>query len=164
MAKRKTGNREPNGRITRKRDRDGPTPEHERKRLEAVKGGDVTLSTTPLDRLWARRMISQDEYNVAAEYARCHRIRFGACYSTRREAGREITESQLIRAREFIEAATAILLGISRECKNAVDNVACYQTGIRSRDIGGKRPRKTAFFRGLEALAKWYVRAEKKVA
>lgn len=162
--KRKIGQREPNGRIQRTRDRDGPTPEHERKRLEAVKGGDVTLSTNPLDRLWARRLISQDEYNVAEEYARCHRIRYGAGYSIRREAGREISERQLIRAREFMDAATAILLGISRECKNAVDNVACYQRGIRVAGVGGKRPRKTAFFRGLEALAQWYVRAEKKVA
>lgn len=148
--------REPNGRHQRKRARDGPTPEHEIKRVAAVEGGDVTLSTTPLDRLLATAQITQDEYNVAEEYARCHRIRYGAGYPTFREAGRSPSEKQMIRAREFVDAAAQILLGVSREAKSAVDNVACYQIGMRSRSTSGHRPRKSAFHLGICALAKWY--------
>ena len=139
--------REPNGRHQRKRARDGPTSELEIKRLAAVEGGDVTLSTSPLDRLFATAQINQDEYNVAEEYARCHRIRYGAGYPTFREAGRSPSEKQQIRAREFVDAATKILLSVSRESKNAVDDVVCYQKSIKP---------KSAFFRGIRALSKWY--------
>jgi hypothetical protein len=162
--KRKIGKREPNGRSQRTRDRDGPTPELEMKRLAAVRGGDPTMSTTPLDIMRERRQVTQDQYNAAEEYARCHRIRCGAGYPINREAGREISEAQEIRAREFIKNATRVLLGVGREAKNAVDNVVCYQRGLRSRGVNNSRPRKAAFFLGIEALGKWYVRAEKRAA
>jgi|TARA_Y100000310_G_scaffold304804_1_gene344329 hypothetical protein len=160
--KRKPGERYKCGKL--KRERDGPTPELEFHRAVTVAGGDPTQSTTPLDAMHERGQITQNEYNAALEYSRCHRIRYGAGYQTNREHGREPTERQMIRAREFVEAATEILLRVSREAKNAVDNVACYQRGIRTCARNGKRPRKRAFFMGVEALAKWYVRAEKKAA
>ena len=48
--------------------RDKGTPEQQIKRLALVNGGDPTLSTTPLDIMFARRIIEPDQYNAGLTY------------------------------------------------------------------------------------------------
>ena len=48
--------------------RDKGTPEQQIKRLALVNGGDPTLSTTPLDIMFSRRIIEPDQYNAGLTY------------------------------------------------------------------------------------------------
>ena len=48
--------------------RDKGTPEQQIRRLTLVNGGDPTLSTTPLDIMYARQIIEPEQYNAGLTY------------------------------------------------------------------------------------------------
>ena len=48
--------------------RDKGTPEQQIRRLTLVNGGDPTLSTTPLDIMYARQIIESNQYNAGLTY------------------------------------------------------------------------------------------------
>jgi len=57
--------------------RDKGTPELMVKRLRLVQGGDPTLSTTPIDICYARKIISAEQYNAGLVFLYLHRSIFG---------------------------------------------------------------------------------------
>lgn len=57
--------------------RDKGTPELMVKRLQLVQGGDPTLSTTPIDICYARKIISAEQYNAGLVFLYLHRSIFG---------------------------------------------------------------------------------------
>ena len=57
--------------------RDKGTPEQQIRRLTLVNGGDPTLSTTPLDIMYARQIIEPVQYNAGLTYWYLHTKVFG---------------------------------------------------------------------------------------
>ena len=156
---RKPGPREPSGQPQRMRRRDGPTPEQEMQDMALLiraRAGDVRGATFPLDTLLEVGTITRWEHTAASLYGRHHRRLFGRGYPGDKMPRGEPSKKDLIEAREFIDGAVKVLLGVSRGAKNAVDNVAVYLCGGQVRMVNGKRPRKAALYLGLAALAKWH--------
>ena len=57
--------------------RDKGTPELIIKRMQLVQGGDPSLSTTPIDICYARKIISAEQYNAGLVFLYLHRSIFG---------------------------------------------------------------------------------------
>lgn len=53
------------------------TPEHIRKRLELVHGGDPVLASSPLGVTYARRLIMRADYEAGCKYARLYQMGVG---------------------------------------------------------------------------------------
>ncbi len=74
---RKLGPREANGRLQRRRFRDGPTPELKSLRTWYAGDGDPNLTTYPLGILLANEAISEDQHRAGCQYAWLHWRVFG---------------------------------------------------------------------------------------
>ena len=74
---RKLGPREANGRLQRRRFRDGPTPELKSLRTWYAGDGDPNLTSYPLGILLANQVISEDQHRAGCRYAWLHWRVFG---------------------------------------------------------------------------------------
>jgi len=141
--------------------RDTGTPELVLQRVAAVLGGDPALSTTPLDRMQARGLVSQRQALAGHIYLVLHRRIYGTCFPA--AAGYEPTivgsaativddlEREQQREKAFSNADLA-LRAVGRGPRRLVRDLVLSEAGrIRLTELGDIRD-------GLNALARhWHL-------
>ena len=119
------------------------------------------MSSCPLDALLARKLISMDEHIDAYEYRRwydtvCEKASGG-------ESHGEISEERLAKATARLKEAARVLLGVSRQAKDAVDNVVIFERWPHVLISDRPRASDEHLFAGLRALSAW-CRTGRKIA
>jgi hypothetical protein len=102
------------------------TPEAQKKRLELVGGGDPTMAAYPLGILLSRQYITQDQHNAGMRYAGLAKeiLRLGPRQPT---SGNEPDEKAAVRMLAEWRSLCTYLLSVSREVKEATDEVCVYE-------------------------------------
>ncbi len=154
---RKPGLRHPGGKLVQVRDRDGPTPEYERRRIQLAGGGDVTMTTCPLDILFTRRIINLAMHEAGHNYARLYRKVIANPHPAimpleRKDRGTDDNPDNPAEERRFRDMAEA-LKQTSRATKDAVENCCVFERMPRALLALRGRKSDEHLFDGLRVLA-----------
>lgn len=159
--KRKDGPRKPSGDIKINPERDHGTAEIQIMRAYMAYGGDPAKTTTPLDLMHLRGVITQRQYLAGAEFAkaykRIHKPHPKTSSAERRDKAAETDPTKAdVRAEAILGRGMEALKSLSRQHHDEVVNVAVMERHAFPLPIEEARHfnRLNRLITGLEALTK----------
>lgn len=149
---------------------DTGTPELIMKRA-TMAPADPTLSTSPIDVLLARKLISDEAHSAAVYFNALRKLVFGKAHPsaidlTAVSRGGMPEELDLADAERKYRDACAAMRGFSRHALDAIENLVVHERPATWMFAGkGRRDRAQAqFMAGLGALLCWYRGRQRKAA